>query len=72
MTSEKVKVLFLCTGNSCRSQMAEGWCKHLKSATIQAFSAGKCKDYWGNFLVMGEGVINFWKLLTPELFYFWI
>ena len=34
----KVKVLFLCTGNSCRSQMAEGWCRHLKSDIIEAFS----------------------------------
>ena len=36
----KVKVLFLCTGNSCRSQMAEGWCRHLKDSSIEAFSAG--------------------------------
>lgn len=36
----KVKILFLCTGNSCRSQMAEGWTRHLKSDTIEAFSAG--------------------------------
>ncbi|MBT3344272.1 MAG: arsenate reductase ArsC [Gemmatimonadetes bacterium] len=35
-----VKVLFLCTGNSCRSQMAEGWARHLKRAQIEAFSAG--------------------------------
>jgi arsenate reductase len=33
-------VLFLCTGNSCRSQMAEGWAKHLKSDAIDAYSAG--------------------------------
>lgn len=34
------RVLFLCTGNSCRSQMAEGWAKALKSDVIEAFSAG--------------------------------
>ena len=39
-TREKKKVLFLCTGNACRSQMAEGWAKHLKSDTIEAYSAG--------------------------------
>ena len=36
----KLKVLFLCTGNSCRSQMAEGWARALKSETIEAYSAG--------------------------------
>lgn len=35
-----MKVLFLCTGNSCRSQMAEGWTRHLKSDVIEAHSAG--------------------------------
>lgn len=39
-TKEKVKVLFLCTGNACRSQMAEGWAKHLKSDVMEADSAG--------------------------------
>lgn len=33
-------ILFLCTGNSCRSQMAEGWCQALYPDTIKAFSAG--------------------------------
>ena len=37
---EKLKVLFLCTGNSRRSQMAEGWTKHLRSNVIEAYSAG--------------------------------
>ena len=36
----KLKILFLCTGNSCRSQIAEGWARHLKSETIEAYSAG--------------------------------
>lgn len=38
--NKKLKILFLCTGNSCRSQMAEGWAKHLKSELIEAYSAG--------------------------------
>jgi len=37
---EKIKILFLCTGNSCRSQMAEGWARHLKGDTIEPYSAG--------------------------------
>jgi arsenate reductase (thioredoxin) len=38
--AEKLKILFLCTGNSCRSQMAEGWTRALKSESIEAYSAG--------------------------------
>ena len=36
----KLQVLFLCTGNSCRSQMAEGWAKKLRADDIEAYSAG--------------------------------
>jgi arsenate reductase len=36
----KPKILFLCTGNSCRSQMAEGWARHLKGDVLDAYSAG--------------------------------
>ncbi len=36
----KPSILFLCTGNSCRSQMAEGWGKALKSEQFDFYSAG--------------------------------
>lgn len=39
-TMQKLTILFLCTGNSCRSQMAEGWAKHLLRDQIEAYSAG--------------------------------
>jgi arsenate reductase len=37
---KKLKLLFLCTGNSCRSQMAEGFTRAIKGNEIEAFSAG--------------------------------
>jgi len=40
MLPRKLKILFLCTGNSCRSQMAEGWARHLKGDLIEVYSAG--------------------------------
>jgi arsenate reductase len=36
----KQTMLILCTGNSCRSQMAEGWIRHLKGDLFEVWSAG--------------------------------
>jgi arsenate reductase (thioredoxin) len=33
-------VLFLCTGNACRSQIAEAWARHLKADVVEPYSAG--------------------------------
>lgn len=39
-TSSKKSILFLCTGNSCRSQMAEGWARHIHDDLFTVHSAG--------------------------------
>jgi len=39
-TGQRPKVLFLCTGNSCRSQIAEGYARTLQGNLIEAYSAG--------------------------------
>jgi arsenate reductase (thioredoxin) len=40
----KLKVAFVCIHNSCRSQMGEGWAKHLGSDIFEVYSAGT-EDY---------------------------
>lgn len=56
----KVKVLFLCTGNACRSQMAEGWARYLKGDVVEAYSAGMRAigvNEWA-IKVMGEAGVD--------------
>ena len=50
-SNRRVKVLFLCTGNSCRSQMAEGLCRKLHSESIEPYSAGIVKHGLNPFAV---------------------
>ena len=38
--ASRPRLLFLCTGNSCRSQMAEGWTRHLRGDLLEVSSAG--------------------------------
>jgi arsenate reductase (thioredoxin) len=40
MSTRRFRILFLCTGNSCRSQMAEGWANFLGGEFLEASSAG--------------------------------
>lgn len=40
MPNTHLNILFLCTGNACRSQMAEGWARYLKGDVLHAYSAG--------------------------------
>ncbi len=57
------KVLFLCTGNSCRSQMAEGWARVLLHDQVDAYSAG-VETHGLNpraVLVMGESGVDIAK-----------
>ena len=58
--SKKKNILFLCTGNSCRSQMAQGWTSALQSENFQPFSAGVKKSSVNPMAVevMGEAGID--------------
>ncbi len=40
MEGARRRVLVICTGNSCRSQMAEGWLRHLLGDRLEVASAG--------------------------------
>ncbi len=49
--NDKIRVLFLCTGNSCRSQMAEGLCTSLMGDIFESYSAGIVKHGLNPFAV---------------------
>lgn len=69
---EKVKILFLCTGNTCRSQMAEGWAKHLKPDVIEAYSAGVTPAGISNKViqVMAEVGVDISSYVSKHVFTF--
>ncbi|MCS7182268.1 MAG: arsenate reductase ArsC [Thermoanaerobaculum sp.] len=57
----KLRVLILCTGNSCRSQMAEGWVRHLLGPAVEVASAGTHPAGWVHPLavqVMAEAGVD--------------
>jgi arsenate reductase len=69
---EKLKILFLCTGNSCRSQMAEGWARRLKGDVIEPYSAGVKKSALNPYAVkaMAEAGVDIskqWSKHSDEL-----
>lgn len=66
---ENLKILFLCTGNSCRSQMAEGWAKALKSDVIEAYSAGVERHGLNPFAVkvMAEAGVDISKQVSKTV-----
>ncbi|MBW2056364.1 MAG: arsenate reductase ArsC [Deltaproteobacteria bacterium] len=55
-----LRVLFVCTGNSCRSQMAEGWARHILGNRVEAHSAGTEPGalHPGAIQVMGEAGVD--------------
>lgn len=67
--SNKLRVLFLCTGNSCRSQMAEGWTRHLKRDMIEPYSAGVLKTKLNPHAVsvMAEKGVNISDQFSKEV-----
>ncbi len=67
-----LKILFICTGNSCRSQMAEGWVRALKNDVVEAFSAGIEKHGLNPYAVkvmaeVGVDISGQKSKLIPEL-----
>ncbi len=66
---QKIKVMFLCTANSCRSQMAEGFARHYGKALIEVHSAGMFASsiHPRAIEVMGEEGIDISKQSSKEI-----
>ncbi len=67
MNGEPVTILFLCTGNSCRSQMAEGWARELLGGQVEPYSAGVTpKEVDPRAVqVMAAGAVGEEEILAP-------
>ena len=52
------KILVLCTGNSCRSQMAEGWLNHFTSDDIKIYSAGTKPEHVNPYAIKAMAEIG--------------
>ena len=71
-TNHTTTILFLCTGNSCRSQMAEGWARHLHGDVFAPSSAGVVKHGLNPYAVrvmaeVGVDISNQHSKLVEEL-----
>ena len=57
--SDTMNILFLCTGNSCRSQMAEGWCRSMDRTWLNAHRPGSRRGLNPNAVqVMAEAGVD--------------
>jgi arsenate reductase (thioredoxin) len=68
----KKNIMFLCTGNSCRSQMAEGWARKYWGAEFEVFSAGTKKHGMNQRAMQvmreaGVDISSHWSKTTEEL-----
>ncbi len=54
--TDKLNILVLCTGNSCRSQMAEGFLRELASDRFKGLSGFLCQRVWVRYLLRAPGI----------------